>query len=433
MKKVYIKTLGCDKNTVDSEGIMGLLESAGYSITKKPKKADVLIVNTCGFIEDAKKQSIEAIFDLIREKEDRKLIVTGCLSQRYANDLVKDIPEVDAFVGVDNNKDLVDIIESVSDDKVFVDNCSTTYIELPRKIKKSHTAAIKIAEGCPNKCSYCAIPLMKGKYRSRKEKDILKEAKKLAKAGTKELLIIAQDVTFYGRDRKEKNALPKLLHKLCKIKGIKWIRLLYCYENEITDELIQCIKDEDKICKYIDIPIQHCNTELLKAMNRKSTHESILRTVKKLRKEIPEICIRTTLIVGFPGESKKAFDELLDFVEEVKFDRLGAFTYSKEEDTKAFSMSGQVRNDIKEQRLDQLMELQREISLEHNKQLIGKTVKVLVEAKEDNDIYLGRTYMDAPEIDNCVMFTSKKKIKIGSFVKVYIKDAFDYDITGDLA
>jgi len=433
MKKFYIKTLGCDKNTVDSFGIAGLLEQNGLKQIEEAEKADYLIVNTCGFILDAKVQSIESIFDLINIKtEKQKLIVCGCLAQRYHKDLIKEIPEVDAFLGVDDYSKLLSIINSNNYEKDNVGRPSKTYCELPRKITKSYVSYLKIAEGCCNVCSYCSIPIMKGRYRSRSEDLILKEAKELAAAGTKELIIIAQDVTNYGADLNIEYGLPKLLHKLCKIDGIEWIRLMYCYENEITDELIQCIKEEPKICHYIDIPIQHCCTRILKDMNRRSTKASVTKTFKKLRKEIPDICLRTTFIVGFPGETKDEFNELYDFTQAMKFNRLGAFAYSKEEGTKAAKMPNQVRKDTKERRQNKIMELQRGISLNNNEALVGKTLRVIVDEQDDEGIYIGRSYMDAPEIDNSIIFKASKKLKPGDFVNVLINDAFDYDLTGEM-
>ncbi len=434
MKRVYIKTLGCEKNTVDSECALGILEKCGYVQTDHPEDADLLMVNTCGFILDAKEQSIESIFDLISVKKDsQKLIISGCLSQRYAQELAKELPEADAFIGVDDYEKLPDIASGNVADRVLTENCRKVFAELPRKIIKNHTACIKIAEGCNNICSYCAIPLMRGKYRSRKEEDILAEAEKLAAAGVKELVVIAQDVTFYGRDLHEKGTLPALLRRLCAIEGIEWIRLMYCYEDEITDELIDCIKTEPKICKYIDIPIQHCSDKILKAMNRKSTGASIRSTVTKLRKQIPGITIRTTLITGFPGENKQDFKELYDFVEEMQFDRLGVFAYSKEEGTAAARMDHQVKQDAKERRKDKIMELQRSISLTHNEGFIGKTLRVLIEEQDTEDVYIGRTAMDAPEIDNAVLVKSPKPLKCGDFADVLINDAFDYDLSGVLA
>ncbi len=433
MKKVYIKTLGCEKNTVDSECAEAIFIENGCKITDDPEEADFLMVNTCGFILDAKEQSIESIFDLVYSKrDDQKLIVSGCLSQRYSKELAKEIPEVDYFLGVDDYMKLGEIVSDSTDETLLAGPCSRTFVELPRNIRKSYSACIKISEGCSNVCSYCAIPFMKGRFRSRKEEDILKEAADLAKAGVKELILIGQDVTAYGKDRKEKDGLASLLRKLCKTEGIEWIRLLYCYEDEISDGLIACMKEEPKICHYIDIPVQHCNDGILRSMNRKSTHASINDTVARLRKSIPDIAIRTTLITGLPGEKQAEFGELYDFVKDTEFERLGCFTYSKEEGTKAASMKPQVRSDVKERRKDRIMELQRQISLKHNTQLIGRVLRVLVEGEEEPGMYTGRTYMDAPDIDNSVIFKGPKSLKSGDFVNVVINDAFDYDLTGEM-
>ncbi len=433
MNKVYIKTLGCEKNTVDSQCAMGILEECGYTQTENPEDADLLLVNTCGFILDAKQQSIESIFDLVSLKTDKQiLIISGCLSQRYAKELAEEIPEADAFLGVDDYEKLRNLAARDFSARMLTEGCRKEFAELPRKISGEYTACIKIAEGCSNICSYCAIPLMRGRYRSRSEDAILREAKMLADAGCRELVVIAQDVTGYGKDLQQPNALPALLHKLCGVEGIQWIRLMYCYEDEITDELIECIQNEPKICKYIDIPIQHCSDKLLKAMNRKSTKASIKSTVNKLRKQIPGITIRTTLITGFPGENKQDFKELYEFVEEMQFDRLGVFAYSKEEGTAAARMEHQVKQDAKERRRDKIMELQRGISLAHNEGFIGKTLQVLVEEQDTEDVYIGRTAMDAPEIDNAVLFKSPKPLKCGDFVQVMIQDAFDYDLSGVL-
>ena len=430
--KAYIKTLGCEKNTVDSECAEALFKNCGCEITSIPEEADFLMVNTCGFILDAKEQSIESIFDLISlKKDDQKLIVSGCLSQRYTKELEKEIPEVDYFLGVDDYLKIPEIVSGSAEKTALTGLCSKTFVELPRNIRNGFTACIKISEGCSNVCSYCAIPFMRGRFRSRSEESILNEASELAKAGVKELLIIGQDVTAYGKDRKEKDGLAKLLRKLCKTEGIEWIRLLYCYEDEITSELIKCIKEEAKICHYIDIPIQHCNDSILKSMNRKSTKESIKKTVSKLRKEIPDMIVRTTLIVGLPGEKKEEFEELFDFVSEMEFDRLGCFAYSKEEGTKAASMKPQVRSDVKERRKDKIMELQRQISLKHNESFVGRVFKVLIESEEEPGLYNGRTYMDAPDIDNGVMFKGPKSLEPGTFVSILINDAFDYDLTGE--
>ena len=432
--KVYIQTLGCEKNTVDSENAAALLTEAGCVIVSDPKDADIFIVNTCGFIGDAKKQSIETIFDLSRMKgKTKKLIVTGCLSQRYANELSESMPEVDHFLGVNDYFRLPEIVLGTREDRSICNAASTRFEELGGRVLTTNpwSRCIKIAEGCSNICSYCAIPFIRGRYRSRMPQEIIAEAKRLAEEGCKELIIIAQDVTFYGRDLGIKDALPELLRKLCRIEGLHWIRLMYCYEDEITDSLISVIKDENKICNYLDIPIQHCVDHVLRDMNRKSTSQSIKSTVDTLRKQIPEIAIRTTLISGFPGETKEDAAELESFVEQTRFERLGVFAYSKEEGTKAAEMKGQVRKDVKERRRDRIMELQRRISLENNIKLIGQVLEVLVEEIDQDGAYIGRCYMDAPEIDGSVIFKSKRDIQPGTFTLVRITDAFDYDLCGE--
>ena len=437
MKKVYIRTLGCEKNTVDSENAARLLTDAGCVIVSEPENADVLLVNTCGFIGDAKKQSVEAIFELNEVKEssggNKLLIVSGCLSQRYASELEKELPEADHILGVNDYDKLPGIVLDSGAERVNAGTCGAVYKELGSRhlLTVPWTRSLKIAEGCANNCSYCIIPKIRGRYRSRREEDILKEARQLAAEGCKELVVIAQDVTFYGKDFGITDALPELLRKISGIDGIKWIRLMYCYEDEITDALIEEIRTNDKICKYIDIPIQHCSDDILKAMDRKSTHETIVNTVTKLRKQIPGIAIRTTLITGFPGERAGQFDELMEFIASMRFERLGAFSYSREEGTKAAEMKGQVRSDVKARRLDRIMSLQQRISLENNTKRIGSEFEVLVEEVEDDGTCIGRTYMDAPDIDNSVIFTGKPGTLPGSFANVRITDAFDYDLSGE--
>lgn len=433
--KIYIKTLGCEKNTVDSQCAAGLLEASGCVIVDSPEKSDLILINTCGFINDAKKQSIEAIFDHINErKPGQKIAVSGCLSQRYSKELAKEIPEVDFFLGVNDYSRLPEIAKGKVSERVFVNPCAELYEETgPRKIDKSCvSASLKIAEGCNNSCSYCTIPLIRGHYRSRRPGDILSEARRLAQAGVKELNIVAQDVTFYGRDFKKKDMLPKLLKDLCRLDGIEWIRLMYCYEDEISPELIELIKNEAKIVKYIDIPIQHCSDRILKAMKRRSTAAGIRNTINLLRKQISDIVIRSTLITGFPGESAEDFQELCAFVSEMKFDRLGVFAYSREEGTKAAELKPQLREDVKERRRDKIMELQRGISLENNRRYIGRTLRCLVEEKLGDGTYLGRSEYDAEDIDNGVIMASPEKLLPGQFVKVLITDAFDYDLCGEV-
>ena len=431
--KIYIKTLGCDKNICDSDYVAGLLASEGHRITDDPAKADIMLVNTCGFIKDAKVQSIESIFELAAIKKDKqRLFVSGCLSQRYGAELAKEIPELDAVLGVNDYNRLPEIIKS-EEREILTSKAPRCYEEFGSRklLEKSYTASVKISEGCTNVCTYCAIPFIRGGYRSRKPEDILSEVKMLAGSGVKEIQIVAQDTTAYGKDIKGWS-LAKLLKKICKVDGIEWVRLLYCYEDEITDELIQTIKSEKKIVKYIDIPLQHYSDRILKAMNRKSTPKSIESTIAKLRKEIPGIRIRTTFIVGFPGETKADFKALYDFVERARFDRMGVFTYSKEEGTRAAKMPSQVKEDAKQRRLDKLMELQRSISLEHNEELVGKTMRVIVTEEDSPGVYIGRTEFDAPDIDNEVIFTSRNKLKPGTFADVLVTGAFDYDLQGEM-
>ncbi len=434
---IYLETLGCPKNSNDSEMAAGLLEQSGHKMVNSPVESDVMIVNTCGFINDAKKESIDKIFEMaeFKELEDKKrlLIVSGCLSKRYAEDLFKEMPEVDVFIGVNEYDKLPKILEEHDKKReIHVCECNKEFLEIKaRKIQeKPYTATIKIAEGCDNICAYCIIPHIRGHFRSRKEENILQEAEQLAESGCKELILIAQDVTAYGYDLYGEFRLAKLVKKLCKIEKLQWIRLMYCYEDRITDELIDVMKSEEKVCHYLDIPIQHSSDKILKLMNRRSTNKSIISTINKLKSAMPDINIRTTLITGFPGETKKEFDELYDFVDEMKFERLGVFAYSKEEGTPAATMEGQVRSDVKEKRKDSIMRLQLEISLESNQNKIGKTMDVLVEEQDQDGAYVGRTQYDAPEIDNSVIFKSDKVLEPGDMVKVQITDAFDYDLVG---
>lgn len=441
--KLYVETLGCPKNFNDSEGIGGIWEGAGHSLTDDIMMADVILVNTCGFINDAKKESIDKIFDMIRIKEDAKyneiskekiLIVSGCLSQRYGNELFEEMPEVDVFLGVNDYEQLPDIINNFNKgERIRKFSCEPKAFQefSARKLNKNpYTASLRIAEGCNNCCTYCVIPQIRGGYRSRPMENIIGEAKTLAEAGCKELVLIAQDVTEYGRDLYGRLALPKLLSELCKIAGIRWIRLMYCYEDKITDELIDVMANEEKICNYIDIPLQHIANGVLCRMNRHSTTESIKASVSKLRKAMPDIHIRTTMIVGFPGESEEEFEELLDFVEEIRFERLGVFAYSREEGTVAGDMEQQIDDEIKTIRADSIMRRQLDISREINESKVGNTIDVLVDGIDEDGAYFGRTQYDAPEIDNTVIFKSERELMPGDMVKVYIEDAFDYDLVG---
>lgn len=434
---IYFETLGCPKNSNDTEMAEGILEENGHRIVDNLIDSDAIVVNTCGFINDAKKESIDKIFEMAdlkdAENKERLLIVSGCLSKRYGDDLFKEMPEVDIFLGVNEYHKLPKILaEHKAEREIYVCDCNKEFLEIKaRKLEKNpYTATIKIAEGCNNICAYCVIPQIRGHYRSRKEDDILLEAESLSQQGCKEIILIAQDVTAYGIDLYGEYRLAKLVRKLCKIEKLQWIRLMYTYEDRITDELIEVMASEKKVCNYLDIPIQHSSDKILRLMNRHSTHESIVTTIDKLRKSIPDINIRTTVITGFPGETNTEFDELYDFVAETKFERLGAFSYSKEEGTPAAIMQGQVDSDIKEKRKDSIMRLQLEISLESNKKKIGQVLQVLVEEQDEEGAYIGRTQYDAPEIDNSVIFKSEKNLNPGDMVMIQITDAFDYDLVG---
>lgn len=433
---IYIETLGCPKNANDSQVAAGILEHAGHSISDHPQEADVIIVNTCGFIRDAKVESIDKIFEMAEYKQEGKiLVVSGCLSQRYEDALFDEMPEVDIFLGVNDYETLPEILENFQSGsrEKHLQEAKCGYHEIPfRKIEEhAYSATLKIAEGCNNVCAYCVIPKIRGPYRSRKREDILREAQALADQGCKELVLVAQDLTTYGMDLYEKPVLDALLTDLCGIEEIRWIRLMYCYEDRITDALIDTIAREEKICNYIDIPLQHCSDGILSAMNRRSTKGSIQQTIRKLRTRIPDMHIRTTLITGFPGETEEDFEELLEFVEEMRFERLGVFAYSPEEGTEAAEMEDQIEEEIKAERQDGIMRRQLEISLQSNQQKIGSVQEVLVESQDPDGSFIGRTRYDAPEIDNAVIFTSQNDLQPGDLVFVRITDGFDYDLTGE--
>ena len=432
--KVYIETLGCPKNFNDTEVAKGsLCGENDFTLAASPEDADIIMVNTCGFINDAKKESIDKIFEMSAYKHaGKKLVVSGCLSERYSKELFDEMPEVDCFIGVNEYEQLPEIFRNLDMRKNLVGGCiGDTLPRMQRKLDDNpFTSTLKIAEGCDNFCAYCVIPSIRGGFRSKRMEDVLAEAEELAAAGCKELILIAQDVTNYGIDLYGAYKLPELLRQLCRIEGIVWIRLMYCYEDRITDELITVMATEPKICHYIDIPIQHAADTVLTAMNRRSTGASIRTTIRKLREAIPDMHIRTTLIVGFPGETEDDFEALLDFVETMRFERLGVFAYSREEGTPAGEMENQIDEAVKEARLDAIMRRQLEISLAVNEAKIGKIFTVLVEERDADGSYIGRTAYDAPEIDDSVLFTSKRALKAGDFVQVQINDAFDYDLIG---
>lgn len=436
--KVSMLSLGCEKNRVDAEILLSNLKNAGYEIVPDVFLCDIAIVNTCGFIDDAKRESIDEILNLIRLKENgiiKFIVVTGCLAQRYQEEVVSEFPEVDAVIGIGDNGNISKAVESIINGvkyKSFPDKLSLPLNGDRIRTTPSYYAYLKIAEGCDNRCAYCAIPLIRGRFRSRRMEDILKEAWNLAKSGVKELLVIAQDTTRYGEDIYQKLILPDLLNELCKIDGIEWIRILYCYPDRVTDELLDVILKQDKILNYIDIPLQHCSGKILKSMNRRGDKNSLLKLIEKIRAKIPDVTLRTTFICGFPGEDDEDFTELCEFCNEVKFDRLGCFTYSKEEDTPAFYMDNQVTEDLKIRRQEIIMQQQALIMEEKNKKKIGKVFKVLVEEyKEDEDTFYARSKEDSPDVDGRVLFKSENKnIRPGEFVNVKITGYLEYDLIG---
>lgn len=438
MKLLFI-SLGCDKNLVDSEMMMGLLHDRGYEFTDNEEEADIIVINTCGFINDAKEESINTILEMAKYKENnlKALIVAGCLVERYKNEILQELPEIDAIVGTTAFDKICDVVDDVLADKKHNELESINKMCRP-DVKRIITTGgyysyLKIAEGCDKHCTYCSIPMIRGAYRSVPMDELVKEAEYLADNGVKELIIVAQEITVYGKDLYGEKKLPELLHRLCKIPGIQWIRLLYCYPEEITDELIETIRTEKKICHYIDMPIQHASDKILKAMGRRTNNVELRNIISKLRKEIPDICLRTTLITGFPGETEEDHQILLDFIDEMEFDRLGVFTYSPEEDTKAASLDNQVDEEVKLCRKDEIMELQQEISMDKSERLIGKEIEVIIEGKaSDEDVYVGRSYMDAPSVDGYVFINSEEELMSGDFAKVRIVKAMEYDLIGDL-
>ena len=439
MLKIALESLGCSKNLMDAEIMNAILVKKGYEFTDDFEDADIIIVNTCGFIKDAKQESIDLIVQLSELKESghlKYLIVTGCLAQRYADELQEEIPQIDAVVGTGNFMNIAEIIEKVKlNEKVNeTGNIEFAFDEsLPRYVSTpEHMAYIKISEGCSNHCTYCIIPKLRGKYRSRKMEAIIAEAKKLAESGVKELVVIAQDTTKYGADLYGEPKLAELLEELSGIEGFKWIRIMYSYPETITEKLVDVISRHDNLCSYFDMPIQHASNRVLKLMNRKTSKEDIRSKVEMIRAKIPDAVIRTTVIVGFPGETEEDLEELVDFMEEIKFDRLGAFSYSREENTPADKMPGHMEEEIKEERRDRVMMVQQRISEELNRKKIGKVYEVLVEEQVDGNVYTGRTQGDAEEIDSIVYINSDRELEYGSFVNVEINDAMEYDLIGDV-
>lgn len=437
--KVGIVSLGCAKNQVDAEMLLFSLKKRGFSIVNDPAEADAVIVNTCGFIESAKQESIDEIIELGKLKQEgtiKAIIVTGCLAERYKNEITRQLYEVDATIGIGANEQIADVVLKALEGKkteLFPDKLCLPLEGGRIQSTPPYTAYLKIAEGCDNCCTYCAIPLIRGKFRSRQPDDVIKEAQQLAKNGVRELNVIAQDTTRYGEDLFGEPYLAKLLKRLCQIDGFKWIRVLYCYPDRITDELIDTIASEEKIVNYIDLPLQHCNGEVLKNMNRHGNLESLTALLNKIKSKIPNVILRSTFITGFPGETDEQFEELAQFAADIKFQRLGCFAYSKEEDTKAALMPNQIDDDIKQKRADIIMEHQQTVMADYCQSLIGKELDVLVEGYDKlAECYFGRSYADSPEVDGCVFFTCNgNKPNAGDFVKVKITDFMGCDPIGE--
>lgn len=437
--KIGMVSLGCSKNLVDSERMLYKFRKRGYELVTEPGLSDIAVVNTCGFIQSAKEEAIETILELAKLKEEgtiKKIVVTGCLSERYQQEMADEFPEIDAVVGIGDQKDIIDILDHVlaNERVVHFDDKRNLPVTGERIISTlPFFAYLKIAEGCNNCCTYCAIPKIRGPYRSVPMEDVIEEAIWLAENGVTEIIVIAQDTTRYGEDLYGNSKLPELLERLCDIDGLKWIRVLYCYPERITDELLEVIANQEKIVKYMDIPIQHCNGEILKRMNRKGDLQSLTALMKKIRNKIPDIVIRTTLITGFPGETQEQFEELAEFVKDIKFDRLGCFAYSREEGTAAAKFDGQLDEDIKTHRADIIMEQQQLISEQKNSEKMDGVFVAVVEGFDKwAECYFGRTAGDAPDIDGKIFFTANEKLEIGQYVTVKITDTLDYDLIGEV-
>ena len=439
MYKVCIISLGCPKNQVDAEMMLSSLKEAGFEICSEEAKADAIIVNTCGFIESAKSEAIENILEAAEYKKEgrcKAVIVTGCLAERYRDDVTEEIPEVDVCVGIGSNKDIAEIVKNAIEGNFK--NRYGAKEDLPLNGNRilggyPFSAYIKVADGCNNCCTYCAIPKIRGKMRSRKIEDVIAEAEKLASGGVKELIVVAQDTTAYGEDIYGKPMLAQLLRELCKIEGLKWIRTLYTYPDRITDQLLETLAEEEKLVKYLDIPLQHINGDILKKMNRKGDRESLSNLIDKIREKVPSITLRTTFITGFPSETEEQFCELAEFIKEKRFDRLGCFTYSPEEDTVAAELPEQIDEQTKIARMENIMEMQMTIAAEKNEEKVGMLTEVLIEGWDDYiKCYFGRTPADAPEVDGKIFFMSTKRLCIGDVVTVRINDSIDYDLLGEL-
>lgn len=438
--KILFISLGCDKNLVDTEVMLGMLASRGYEMTNDEQEADIIVINTCCFIHDAKEESIQNILEMTEYKKNgsaKALIVTGCMAERYRQEILDEIPEVDEVLGTTAYNRILDAVDVALAGQHEVMTADLDALPLPETKRLvttgGHFAYLKIAEGCDKHCTYCIIPKIRGNFRSVPMERLLKEAQDLAEQGVKELILVAQETTLYGKDLYGEKSLPKLLRELCKISGIRWIRILYCYPEEITDELIQVMKEEPKICHYLDLPIQHANDTILKRMGRRTSKQELIDIVQKLRKEIPDICLRTTLITGFPGETQEQHEEVMEFIDTLEFDRLGAFTYSPEEDTPAATFEDQIDEEVKEDRQADIMELQQEIAFDKAEDMIGREVLVMIEGKvADENAYVGRTYRDAPNVDGLIFINTDVELISGDFAKVKVTGALDYDLIGEL-
>lgn len=440
MRKVLFISLGCDKNLADSEEMLGMLVENGYTLTNDETEAEIIVVNTCAFIHDAKEESINSILEMARYKTEgvlKVLLVTGCLAQRYKEEIIKEIPEVDAVLGTTSFGDIIKALDKVFEGErylEFKDINALTEISKKRVLTTGgYYGYLKIAEGCDKRCTYCIIPKLRGNYRSIPMEQLISQAEYLAGQGVRELILVAQETTVYGKDIYGKKCLHKLLKELCKIPGIQWIRILYCYPEEIYPEFIQTMKEEKKICHYLDLPIQHCSDKILKKMGRRTTKQELIDIVALLRKEIPDIILRTTLITGFPGETEEDHEELMEFIDTMEFDRLGVFTYSAEEDTPAANMPNQIAEEVKQDRQAELMELQQEISIDKGNDKIGTCVEVMIEGKvADENAYVGRTYGDAPNVDGYIFINTDTELMSGDFARVHVTGALEYDLIGEL-
>lgn len=438
--KIMFVSLGCDKNLVDSEMMLGMLREQGYEFTDDELQADIVVVNTCCFINDAKEESINTLLEMAELKEKgqlKALIAAGCLAQRYKEEIQKEIPQVDAILGTMAIDAVAQAIEETltgSGQNHYKDlGAEPVYGKKRIVTTGGHFAYLKIAEGCDKHCTYCIIPKVRGNYRSVPMESLIKEAEELVQGGVRELILVAQETTLYGVDLYGKKSLPALLRKLAEIDGLYWIRVLYCYPEEIDDELIAVIKSEDKVCNYLDIPIQHASDSILKRMGRRTSREQLREIIGRLRAQIPDICLRTTLIAGFPGETSKDYGQLLEFIDEIEFDRLGVFAYSREEDTPAAEMDGQVREDVKLQRQKEIMELQQDIAFDLAEEMIGRVLYAMVEGKvADEDVYVARTYKDAPNVDGYLFINTRENLMTGDFVKVRVTGSNEYDLIGEI-